>query len=218
MRLVFAGPPGAGKGTQAKRLAAVLGVPAVSTGDLLREAVAQDSALGRQARNAMDAGILVPDELVLGIIRERIQEQDAKKGFIFDGFPRNLSQARALDALLHDIQQELDAVVLFKVDRDEVIRRLSSRRTCARCGATYNLVTSPPKKEGTCDACGSRDLAARNDDNPATISQRVVVYEEQTSPMLDFYERQGKLRRVEAVGTLEEVYARLLSALGLGHA
>lgn len=213
MRIILLGAPGSGKGTQAQRLVQQYGIPQVSTGDLLREAVANGTELGMQAKAAMDAGELVSDEIVLGMIRERLAQPDAAGGFILDGFPRNLAQAEALDGLLNELGAPLDAAVLMDVDFDVLLKRLTGRRTCGECGRVYNVYYFPPSAEGVCDACGGA-LVHRADDNEETITQRLKVYEAQTSPLVSFYEGRSKLRVVPAEGEIDAVYERLLSALG----
>ncbi|HTW37279.1 MAG TPA: adenylate kinase [Steroidobacteraceae bacterium] len=214
MRIILLGAPGAGKGTQAQRLAERCRIPQVSTGDLLRAAVASQSDLGRAAKAAMDAGQLVSDDLVLAMIRERLAEPDAGRGFILDGFPRNLAQARALDELLAKLGQPLDAVVVLDVDRAELTRRIAGRRTCRHCGRVFNVFTSPPTPAETCPQTGGpHELYQRPDDNEATVTERLKVFEEKTRPLVDFYAARGILRRIAAQGDLDEVTARLESAL-----
>ncbi|MFO7276567.1 MAG: adenylate kinase [Pseudomonadota bacterium] len=214
MRIVLLGAPGSGKGTQAQRLIEKYGIPQISTGDLLRAAVAQGTELGRRAKAAMDAGQLVADEIVLGMIRERLAQEDAQRGFILDGFPRNEAQAEALDSLLERLGQPLDAVVLMEVDQDELVRRISGRRTCQDCGRVFNVFTSPPAPGEICPRTGGEHrLFQRPDDNEATVAERLKVYEEKTRPLVDFYAARGILRRIDAQGELDEVTARLEAAL-----
>ena len=216
MRIILLGAPGSGKGTQAQRLAERRGIPQISTGDLLRAAVARGSELGRAAKAAMDAGRLVDDSLVLGLIRERLAQGDAREGFILDGFPRNLSQARSLDALLAELRQPLDAVVQLEVASAELVRRISGRRSCADCGRVFNLLTAPPPTGGAavCPKTGApHRLFQRPDDNEATVSERLRVYEEQTRPLIDFYRARGILRSIDAQGELDAVTQRLAEAL-----
>lgn len=212
MRIVLLGAPGSGKGTQAKKLVEKYGIPQISTGDLLRAALAEGTPLGRKAKAAMDAGQLVSDEIVLGIIRERLRKPDAKNGFILDGFPRNIPQAQALDQMLLRLGQPLDAAVLMEVDFDLIIQRLAGRRTCESCGALYNTFTNPPKVHGLCDKCGG-SLHHRADDNEETIGNRLRVYEAQTKPLIDYYADQGKLHRLHAVGEVDEIFSRLVKLL-----
>jgi adenylate kinase len=186
MRIVLLGAPGSGKGTQAKLLVEKYGIPQVSTGDLLRAALQAGTPLGLQAKAAMDTGQLVSDEIVLGIIRERLRERDARAGFILDGFPRNVAQAQALDQMLLGMGQPLDLALLIDVDFDILLQRMVGRRTCTNCGALYNMFTSPPKLEGQCDRCGGT-LHHRADDNEETISNRLRVYDTQTKPLVGYY-------------------------------
>jgi adenylate kinase len=218
MRIVLLGAPGSGKGTQSQRLVERHGIPQVSTGDLLRAAVAKGSPLGLKAREAMDAGRLVDDDIVLGMIRERLAEPDIRGGFILDGFPRNLAQARALGVLLGEIGQPLDAVVQMEVDYDELLRRISGRRTCADCSRVVNVLTSPGEAEReACPKTGKpHRLFQRPDDNEATVAERLKVYEEQTRPLVDYYREQGLLRTIDAEGTVAEVAQRLEAALRQG--
>jgi adenylate kinase len=215
MRIVLLGAPGSGKGTQSQRLAERAGIPQISTGDLLRAAVARGSALGLAAKAAMDAGRLVEDSLVLGMIRERLAERDTRAGFILDGFPRNLAQARALDELLAELGQPLDTVVQLEVDYGELARRISGRRTCADCGRVFNLLTSPPLGAArVCPKTGApHRLMQRPDDNEATVSERLRVYDEQTRPLIYFYRTRGLLRVIDARGDVDEVTRRLMEAL-----
>jgi adenylate kinase len=215
MRIVLLGAPGSGKGTQAQRLVERAGIPQISTGDLLRAAVARGSELGRQAREAMEGGRLVDDALVLGMIRERLGEPDTRRGFILDGFPRNLAQAHALDRLLEALQQPLDAVVQLEVDYRELVRRISGRRTCADCGRVFNMLTSPPAAGELCPKTAApHRLTQRPDDNEATVAERLRVYDEKTRPLIDFYRARGLLRVIDAEGHVDEVTRRLARALG----
>ncbi len=208
MRVVFLGPPGAGKGTQARELAREWGVPQVATGDMLREAVAAGTPLGRQARAFMERGALVPDDVIIGLIAERLGQPDAERGFILDGFPRTPAQAEALDALLAERHQALDRVVFFDVPEAELLRRLTGRRACPACQATYHLVTHPPRVPGVCDRCGAA-LVQRPDDSEGTVRTRLKVYAEQTAPLLDHYRRRGLLATVPGVGPVDEVRAAI---------
>jgi len=213
MRIILLGAPGSGKGTQAQKLVERFGVPQVSTGDLLREAVAAGSDLGVRAKTAMDAGELVTDDIVLGIIRERLARPDAEPGFILDGFPRNLAQAEALDDVLIELGAPLDSAVLLDVDFDILLKRLTGRRTCADCGRVFNVYFFPPATEGVCDACGGQ-LAQRTDDNEQTITQRLRVFESQTAPLVSFYEQRNKLKVIAAEGDIDAVFERLVDILG----
>jgi len=205
MRIVLLGAPGSGKGTQAKLLVEHYKVPQVATGDLLREAVASGSMLGRQAKAAMDAGQLVSDEIVFAVIQERIMRPDARKGFILDGFPRNLQQAEALDQLLTSLGRPLNLALLVAVDVDALIQRLVGRRTCLSCGHMYNVFYAPPHLEGRCDECGGK-LRHRGDDNEETIGSRLRVYETHTIPVVEYYKEHEKLRTVQGVGEISEIF------------
>jgi|SRR5579859_1062197 len=212
MRIVLLGAPGSGKGTQAKLLTEKYRIPHVSTGDLLRANLAAGTPLGLQAKAAMDAGQLVSDDLVLAIIRERLKNPDAKKGFILDGFPRNIPQANALDAMLRNIGQPLDAAILMEVDFDILMQRLTGRRTCENCGAAYNVYTNPPRLEDQCDRCGG-PLHHRADDNEETIGNRLRVYEGQTKPLIGYYRDQGRIETVDAVGDVKDIVKRMIAVL-----
>jgi adenylate kinase len=213
MRLVLLGAPGSGKGTQAQRLEARRGVPQVSTGDLLREAVTAGTELGRAAKSVMDAGQLVDDRTMLGIIHERLARPDATRGFILDGFPRTLVQAEGLARLLDEIGQPLDAVVLFEIDPLVLERRLAGRRTCRRCGRVFHVESNPPRPGERCTDGKPHDLFQRPDDNEETVRQRLAVYRERTQPLIDHFAKQGLLRRIDADGSLDDVDARLEAAL-----
>jgi adenylate kinase len=214
MQIILLGAPGAGKGTQAQHLAERCKIPHVSTGELLRAAVASHSELGRAAETAMQAGQLVSDDIVLGMIRERLTESDAQRGFILDGFPRNLPQARALDELLARLQKPVDLVLVLEVDRAELVRRLAGRRTCKRCERIFNVFTSPPAPGELCpESGGPHELYQRPDDKEDTVKERLRVYEEKTRPLVDFYAARGILRRIDAQGDVDAVTARLEAAL-----
>lgn len=213
MRIVFLGAPGSGKGTQAQRLMAERHIPQVSTGDLLREAVAGGTQLGRRAKAAMDAGELVSDDIVLGIIRERLQQDDAAAGFVLDGFPRNLAQAEALEGVLEGIGQPLDAAVLIDVDFDILMKRLTGRRTCSVTGKLLNIYFSPQAELDVCLKAGG-ELVQRADDNEDTIGNRLKVYRAQTEPLVEHYRAAGLLREINGQGSVDEVYQRVQQALG----
>ena len=216
MRIVLLGAPGSGKGTQSQRLVKEHGIPQISTGDLLRAAVAKGTPLGVRAKEAMDSGKLVEDEIVLGMIRERLAEPDVANGFILDGFPRNLLQADALDALLTELAQPLDAVVQMDVEYDELMRRISGRRSCADCGAVFNVLTSPAEQieNDKCPKTGEpHKLFQRPDDTEETVARRLQVYEEKTRPLIDFYRQKGILQTIDAEGDVEEITERLEEAL-----
>ncbi|MGI0071321.1 MAG: adenylate kinase [Thermoplasmata archaeon] len=206
-RIVFLGPPGAGKGTQAARLAVELGAPHLSTGDLLRAAVSAGTPLGRAARAHMDAGRLVPDDLVLKILDERLAQPDAREGFLLDGFPRNLVQAKELEKV-----SGLDAVLSFEIPADQLVTRLSGRRLCPACQSVYNVQTQPPKVPGRCDRDGS-ELIQRPDDRPEAVTTRLAVYAEQTTPLLGYYRNAGLLRSIDATGDPDTVAGRVRAAL-----
>lgn len=214
MRIVLLGAPGSGKGTQAKKLVAEFGVPQVSTGDLLRDAVARGTEHGLRAKAAMDAGKLVSDDIVLGILKERIARPDAEQGFILDGFPRNLAQAEALEGVLAQLGKPLDAAVLMDLDFAILMKRLTGRRSCTGCGRVYNIHFLPPPGDGRCGSCGG-ELVQRADDREETISRRLEVYRAETEPLVEYYRKLGKLKVVEAEGEPDDVYARLVTALGL---
>ncbi|MFE9688520.1 adenylate kinase [Micromonospora sp. NPDC005806] len=212
MRLVLVGPPGAGKGTQAEFIAAHLSVPKISTGDIFRANVSQGTALGVEAKRYMDAGKLVPDEVTINMVRDRLAEPDAGEGFLLDGFPRTTPQAAALDKLLADLGTALDLVLELVVDDDEVIRRLSGRRTCRGCGKIWHVEFDAPTREGVCDRCGA-ELFQRDDDKPETIAARLREYAEKTAPLVDYYGAQGKLVGIDATGPVEDVTVRAIDAL-----
>jgi adenylate kinase len=212
MRLVLVGPPGAGKGTQAEFISAHLSVPKISTGDIFRANVTQGTPLGREAKKFMDAGDLVPDEITVGMVRDRLAEDDATKGFLLDGFPRNVPQARTLDDLLLSAGTPLDVVLELVVDDDEVVRRLSGRRTCRNCGHIWHVDFDPPTIEGVCDSCGG-ELFQRDDDKPETIRHRLEVYYEQTAPLVSYYAEERLLVGIDAMGPVDDVTERALAAL-----
>ena len=213
MRLVFLGPPGAGKGTQARELAREWGVPQIATGDMLREAVAAQTPLGRQAKDYMDRGALVPDDVIVGLIAERLGQSDAKSGFILDGFPRTIPQAQALDRLLKDLGQQLDRVVFFAVGEEELLRRLTGRRSCPVCQSTYHTSSAPPRRPGVCDKCGA-ELIQRADDSESTVRNRLAVYASQTAPLLDFYRGRDLLTSVPGEGTIDDIRDAVRQAAG----
>jgi len=212
LRIVLIGAPGSGKGTQAKKLVAKYGIPQISTGDLLRAAVAAQTPLGLQAKAAMDAGQLVSDPIVLGMMEERLNDKDTRKGFILDGFPRNLPQAAALDTILNRMGRPLQSAILINVDFDLLIQRITGRRTCRSCGQMYNIYTSPPKMDGHCDLCGGA-LHHRADDNEDTISNRLRVFETQTEPMVRHYQIQGKLTVIDGSDDINKIFIRLCKAI-----
>ncbi len=212
MRIILLGAPGSGKGTQAKLLSSRYKIPQVATGDLLRETLDSGSKLGQRAKEAMDTGRLVSDDIVLEIIRERLARPDAQDGFILDGFPRNISQAKSLEKMLAKIEQPLDTALLLEADPDALIQRLAGRLTCPTCGRVYNIYTKPPRIEGHCDRDGT-ELTPRSDDNETTIANRLRVFESHTRPVAEFYESREKLIKIDAEGEINEVAKRLRAAL-----
>jgi len=214
MRIVLLGAPGAGKGTQAKKLVEKYGTPQVSTGDLLRAAVASGSALGKEAKSFMDKGELVPDRVVLGMVEERLKQDDCKKGYILDGFPRNTSQAEALDKMLAALNMSLDAALSVDVPFEDLMKRLTGRRTCKACGQMYNIYSSASKKEGVCDKCGGA-LFQRDDDKEETIKKRLEVYPASTAPLIDYYNKKGIVKSVAGTGSIDDIFKQVCSKLGL---
>jgi adenylate kinase len=215
MDLILLGPPGAGKGTQAKKLVKVAGIPQISTGDMLREAVAAGSELGREAKRYMDAGDLVPDEVVIGLVEERLQKDDCSFGFMLDGFPRTVPQAESLDGILDKLERSLDHVVLLEVEDEELVRRITGRRVCGNCGAIWHIEFSPPPEPNKC-SCGSTDLRQRADDNEETVRQRLAAYRDQTEPLVGYYDERSLIRRINGTGeTPDGVFARVSEELGL---
>ncbi len=212
MRIVLLGAPGSGKGTQAKRLADKYKIPQISTGDILRAAVEAKTPVGLQARHALDAGHLVPDPIVLELIRERLNRPDTQSGFILDGFPRNLLQAESLDNLLARLKKPINAAILIAVDFDALIQRITGRRTCESCGTVFNIYSSPSKLDDRCDRCGG-NLHHRSDDNEETIGNRLRVYEAQTTPLIAYYRNQNKLRTVQGVGEIQDIFNDLIKVI-----
>ena len=208
MNLILLGAPGAGKGTQAELLVEKLGIPAISTGNMLREAMAHGTPVGKQAKHYMDNGLLVPDEVILGIVAERVAQPDCANGFILDGVPRTLAQAEALEA--KDVR--IDHVVSIEIDDSVIEGRMTGRRVCSKCGASYHIVANPPKSEGVCDSCGS-DLVIRKDDNPETVRRRLDVYHAETEVLKEFYQKLGKLRIVEGNQPIEAANCDILKAI-----
>jgi adenylate kinase len=212
VRAVLVGPPGAGKGTQAQFIASHLAIPKISTGDIFRSNVTTGTTLGRQAKDYMDRGDLVPDQVTIAMVTSRIQEEDAQAGFLLDGFPRNVPQAETLKKLLSDWDTRLDIVLELVVDDDEVVRRLSGRRTCRRCGRVWHATFDPPSRRDRCDDCDG-ELFQRDDDREETIRHRLVVYAQQTQPLIAFYADEGTLLGIDATGPVEEITDRALAAL-----
>jgi adenylate kinase len=214
VRLVLLGPPGAGKGTQARMLEKRLGVPQVASGDLLRTAVRKKSALGLEAKRYMDKGALVPDDLVLKLIEERLSQPDAASGFILDGFPRTVAQAETLSTMLKTgSPRQLDKVIAIMVPDEEIVKRISGRRTCKNCGAMYHLIYDPPRNQNLCNSCNG-ELYQRDDDAEDTVRMRLDVYAATMRPLLEYYERAGLLKQIEGIGRPEEIQQRILEALG----
>jgi adenylate kinase len=213
MRIILLGPPGAGKGTQAKLLAERLRIPQISTGDMLRAAVRDGTPLGREAKGYMDRGALVPDEVIIGLVRERLQAPDAVRGYILDGFPRTVAQAEALERTLGDLHCSLDHVLCLDVPGEDLVTRIAGRRTCRQCGAMSHVRFSPTKRDGACDACGG-ETYQRDDDREETVRRRLAVYVEQTAPLIRFYEGRALLRRIAGTGEIGEIFARMVQGLG----
>jgi adenylate kinase len=212
MNLIFLGPPGAGKGTQAKRVVEKYGIPQISTGDMLREAVAKGTELGKKAKEYMDKGELVPDEVVIGIVKERLQQPDCEKGFILDGFPRTLAQAEALDEMLKGLNKKIDGVINVAVPEEEVVKRIVNRRTCRNCGAVYHLIYAPPKEDNKCDKCGG-ELYQRDDDKEETVRERYRVYRQNTEPLIEYYRKKGTLYDVDGTKDIEGVWQEIVAIL-----
>ncbi|MBI5097953.1 MAG: adenylate kinase [Nitrospirae bacterium] len=212
MRLVLLGAPGAGKGTQAKKLIEKYRIPQISTGDILRKAVTDRTPLGKEAKSYMDKGELVPDSVVIGLVKERLAKDDCKEGFILDGFPRNTSQAQTLDGVLAMMNTPLTVALSVDVDKDDLMKRLTGRRTCRGCQQMYNVYFSTPKKDGICDKCGG-ELFQRDDDKEATIKNRLDVYEKSTAPLIDHYKKKGILKSVMGVGSIDEIFNKVCAVL-----
>jgi adenylate kinase len=212
MNIILLGPPGAGKGTQAKMLVEKYGIPQISTGDILRAAVKEGTKLGKEAKSYMDKGDLVPDTVVIGIVEERIQQPDCGKGYMLDGFPRTVPQAEALDGMLNKLSSQIDHVVSIEVENEELVKRLTGRRTCRECGAGFHIMFDPPKQEGVCDKCGG-GLYQRDDDNVETVTSRLGVYEAQTLPLIDYYKAQAKVRPIDGVGEIKGIFERITEVL-----
>jgi len=212
MNVILLGPPGAGKGTQAKMLVEEYQIPQISTGDILRAAVKEGSPLGKEAKACMDKGELVPDSVVIGIVEERIQQPDCAKGYMLDGFPRTVPQAEALDGMLQNLSSQIDHVVSIEVASEELVGRLTGRRTCRDCGVGFHVMFDPPEQEGVCDKCGG-ELYQRDDDNVETVTSRLEVYESQTLPLIEYYKTQGKIRSIDGVGEIKEIYGRVTQVL-----
>ncbi len=212
MNLILLGAPGAGKGTQAKFIVEKYGIPQISTGDMLREAVAKGTELGKKAKEFMNRGKLVPDDIVIGIVKERLRQKDCERGFILDGFPRTIAQAEALDRIMTEMGKKIDAVINISVPEEEIVRRIVNRRICRKCGAIYHLIYDPPKKPGICDKCGG-ELYQRDDDREEVVRQRFAVYRKSTQPLIDYYRKKGILYEVDGTKDIESVKSDILSIL-----
>lgn len=212
MRIILMGPPGSGKGTQAAFISKELNIPHISTGDMFRKAISDNTQLGTKAKEYMDTGKLVPDEVTVGIVKERLQEPDCQKGFLLDGFPRTLAQAEALDEIMVALEQKIEAVVDIQVPREALLKRLTGRRMC-KCGASYHVIFSPPAETGRCDKCGE-ELYQRDDDKEATINNRLDVYSNQTQPLIEFYAKQGLLKTIDGNQEIEKVFQDISGSLG----
>jgi adenylate kinase len=212
MNLILLGAPGSGKGTQAKFLVRKYSIPQISTGDILREEVKSGTVLGLKAKEYMDKGQLVPDEVVVGMVEERVKKGDCRAGFILDGFPRTVAQADALEGTLQRMKKALSRVILVNVDEDELVKRLTGRRVCEKCGAGYHVIFDPPKQEGVCDKCQGK-LYQRDDDKESTIRNRLKVYNHQTAPLIEYYHKKQLLSVVDGMGSIEEIFGRISKAL-----
>lgn len=213
MKIIMLGAPGAGKGTQAKMIADKYGVPHISTGDIFRANIKNGTELGMEAKKYMDQGLLVPDELTVRILLDRVAQDDCKNGYVLDGFPRTIPQAEVLDSELTKLGDHIDYTINVDVPDENIVKRMSGRRACLTCGATYHIEHVPPKKEGICDVCGS-ELVLRDDDKPETVKNRLNVYHEQTQPLIDFYTEKGVLKTVDGTVPMEEVFAAITAILG----
>jgi len=213
MKIIMLGAPGAGKGTQAKKIAEKYGIPHISTGDIFRANIKQGTELGKKAKEYMDAGGLVPDELVVDLVIDRVGQDDAKNGYVLDGFPRTIPQAEALDKALSDIGEKMDYAINVEVPDDNIINRMSGRRACVDCGGTYHIQFNPTKVEGICDACGGK-LILRDDDKPETVKNRLEVYHKQTQPLIDYYSKQGIMKEVDGTMNMDDVFKAITDILG----
>ena len=213
MKIIMLGAPGAGKGTQAKKIAAKYGIPHISTGDIFRANIKEGTELGKKAKTYMDQGLLVPDELVVDLVVDRLSQADCKKGYVLDGFPRTIPQAESLDAALAKIGEKMEYAIDVDVPDENIINRMGGRRACVGCGATYHVEFNPAKVEGICDVCGEK-LILRDDDKPETVQKRLRVYHEQTQPLIEYYTNQGILKTVDGTVDMEDVFAAIVSILG----
>jgi len=212
MNMIFLGLPGAGKGTQAKKVSSKYNIPHIATGDIFRNAIKNETPLGKKAKSFIDQGELVPDEVTIGIVRNRLKEDDCKDGFILDGFPRTINQAEALKDIMEELNTKLDLALFIKVPEKELIKRLSGRRVCEDCGATYHVEFNPPEKEGICDKCGG-NLIQRSDDTEDTVKNRIEVNKEKTEKLIEFYDNEGILQTIESSGGIEEVFKKVTSVV-----
>ena len=213
MKIIMLGAPGAGKGTQAKMIAEKYSIPHVSTGDIFRANIKEQTELGMEAKKYMDQGLLVPDELTVKILLDRVAKDDCKNGYVLDGFPRTIPQAEVLDKAVSELNETIDFAINVDVKDENIIRRMSGRRACLKCGATYRIEHIPPKKEGICDKCGS-ELVLRDDDKPETVEKRLKVYHEQTQPLIDYYNKKGILKEVDGSQDMKDVFNAIVSILG----
>ena len=213
MKIIMLGAPGAGKGTQAKKIAAKYGIPHISTGDIFRANIKNGTELGKKAKTYMDQGLLVPDELVVDLVVDRVNQDDCENGYVLDGFPRTISQAEALTEALEKMGQKVDFAIDVNVPDENIVKRMGGRRACVTCGATYHMVYAPTKKEGICDTCGG-ELILRDDDKPETVQKRLNVYHDQTQPLIDYYTSQGILRTVDGTVDIDDVFRAITEFLG----
>ena len=213
MKIIMLGGPGAGKGTQAKRIAAEYQIPHISTGDIFRANIKNGTELGKKAKEYMDQGLLVPDELTCSLVTDRVSSPDCEKGYVLDGFPRTIPQAEVLEKALHEMGTDIDYAINVDVPDENIVTRMSGRRACVNCGATYHLENNPPKVPGKCDTCGS-DLILRDDDRPETVQKRLDVYHAQTQPLIDFYEAKGILKNVDGTRDIDDVFEQIRGILG----
>lgn len=213
MKIIMLGAPGAGKGTQAKKIAGKYSIPHISTGDIFRANIKNGTELGKKAKTYMDQGLLVPDELVVDLVVDRVQQSDCSNGYVLDGFPRTIPQAESLDEALEKLGSKVDFAINVEVPDENIVRRMSGRRACVACGATYHIVHIPPKKEGICDNCG-KELILRDDDKPETVTKRLKVYHEQTQPLIDYYTNKKILAEVDGTKDMEEVFGDIVKILG----
>ena len=214
MNIILMGLPGAGKGTQAEKIVATYGIPHISTGDMFRAAMQQETELGLKAKSFMDKGELVPDEVTNGIVKERLQQADTEKGFLLDGFPRTQAQAEALDKIMEELNRSIDAVINIEVNPEILMQRLTGRIICRNCGSTYHKTNNPPKVEGTCDRCGSHDFYQREDDKPETVENRIQINIEQSKPILNYYNAKGLLRNVDGESGIDNLFKTIQSIMG----